>query len=171
MESADVIHSFWVPQFGWMRDAIPGKTNQFPAELQRAGVFQGGCNQYCGSEHAWMREWVYAEPADQFTTWLQQQARSTTPSGARGEQVFLQNTCVSCHAIRGLPAAAQVGPDLTHLGSRRTIGAGVLDNTPDNLGRWIRNAQAVKPGVLMPAFHNLSQDDLNALVAYLESLQ
>ena len=171
MESADVIHSYFVPQFGWMRDAVPGKTNQVPAELHRAGVFEGTCNQYCGSEHAWMREWVYADPPDQFNAWAQQQAQSVSASGARGQQVFLENTCVSCHAIRGLPGAtAQVGPDLTHLGSRRTIGAGVLDNTPQNLTAWIQNANTFKPGVRMPPFSTLSQDDLGALADYLESL-
>jgi cytochrome c oxidase subunit 2 len=92
-------------------------------------------------------------------------------TGAPGEQVFLQNTCVNCHTIRGLPATGTVGPDLTHFGSRSTLGAGVLDNTRDNLVRWIRNPQEVKPGVLMPAFSSLSDADVNALADYLESLR
>jgi cytochrome c oxidase subunit 2 len=94
------------------------------------------------------------------------------PTGSQGEKVFQQNSCVACHAIRGLPGAnGEVGPDLTHLGSRATLGAGVIDNTPDNLRAWISNPQTIKPGVLMPQFASLSSDDLNALVTYLEGLK
>jgi cytochrome c oxidase subunit II len=171
LDSIDVIHSFWIPQMGWMRDAIPGKTNQIQVLFDRAGVFQGACTQYCGLQHAWMRIRVVADPPDQYQTWLQQQRQTVSMTGAHGEQVFLQNTCVNCHAIRGLPAPAQVGPDLTHFGSRATLGAGVVDNTPDNLRRWIRDPKTFKPGVLMPAFSNISDADLDALVQYLESLQ
>jgi cytochrome c oxidase subunit II len=170
LESVDVIHSFWVPQFGMMRDTIPGKLNQMALTVQRPGDYAGGCTQYCGAEHAWMRERVVAEPPDQFDAWAQQQAQPAAPSGLRGQQVFLQNTCVSCHPIRGL-APAQVGPDLTHFASRGTLGGGVLTNTPDNLRNWIRDAQAIKPGVLMPAFRSLSDQDLADLVQYLESLR
>jgi cytochrome c oxidase subunit 2 len=118
-----------------------------------------------------MRLRVQADPPDQFQAWVQQERQAQSMTGAPGEQVFLRNTCVSCHAIRGLPATATVGPDLTHLGSRVTLGAGVIDNTPENLQRWIRDPQAIKPGVLMPAFQNLSDQDLSALVQYLESLR
>jgi cytochrome c oxidase subunit II len=172
LDSVDVIHSFHVPQFGWMQDLVPGKTNSMWITVDRPGTFDGSCNQYCGLQHAWMRLRVVAEPPDQFTAWLAQQAAPATPGGSRGEQVFQQNTCVACHAIRGLSGASgTVGPDLTHLGSRTTLGAGVVDNTPDNLRAWISNAQAVKPGVLMPAFSSLSPADLDALVQYLESLK
>jgi cytochrome c oxidase subunit 2 len=171
LQSVDVIHSFHVPQVGYMRDAVPGKTNQMSATLVQLGTFLGACNQYCGLQHAWMRPIVISEPVDQFTAWAQQQRQSVAPSGSRGEQVFLQNTCVSCHTIRGLAAAGHVGPDLTHVGGRSTLGTGVVDNTPDNLRRWIQDVQSVKPGVLMPAFANLTVDDLTALVDYLESLK
>jgi cytochrome c oxidase subunit 2 len=172
LESIDVIHSFHVPRFGWMQDAIPGKTNTMRVLVDRAGTYDGECNQYCGLQHAWMRISVVAQPTDQFNAWLQQQAQPAVPSGSQGEQVFLQNTCVSCHAIRGVtPANPNVGPDLTHLGSRATLGAGVIDNTPAMLKVWISNPQAIKPGVLMPAFPSLSDTDLNALVDYLESLK
>jgi cytochrome c oxidase subunit 2 len=171
LDSVDVIHSFWVPHFGYMRDLIPGKTNILQITVDRAGTYVGACNQYCGAQHAWMRLRVVADPPDQFQTWVQQERQTQSMTGAPGEQVFLRNTCVSCHAIRGLPAVAQVGPDLTHLGSRATLGAGVIDNTPANLQRWIRDAQSIKPGVLMPAFGNLSDQDLSALVQYLESLR
>src|ERR1700730_3906518 len=98
-----------------------------------------------------MRFQVIAEPADQFNAWQQQQRQAVNPAGSPGEQVFLRNTCSACHAIRGLqPSTPNVGPDLTHFGSRATLGGGVANNTPGDLHSWIRNAQAVKPGVLMP---------------------
>jgi cytochrome c oxidase subunit 2 len=172
LESRDVIHSFFVPHFGLMRDAVPGKTNHLSLSVDRAGTFDGVCTQFCGAQHAWMRQRITAEPRDQFDAWVAQQRQPASASGAPGQQVFLQNTCVSCHAIRGLPAPAQVGPDLTHFGSRSTLGAGVLDNTPANLRSWIRNPHSIKPGVLMPAFGaSLSDQDLDALVDYLESLK
>lgn len=171
LQSVDVIHSFHVPQFGWMRDTVPGKTNLMPVTVVVPGTYDGACNQYCGLQHAWMRVIVRAEPPDQFNAWVQQQRQAVVRAGSRGEQVFLQNTCVNCHAIRGLPAAGQVGPDLTHFGSRSTLGTGVIDNTPATLQRWIRNADSIKPGVLMPPFPNLSDEDLSLLADYLESLK
>jgi cytochrome c oxidase subunit 2 len=119
-----------------------------------------------------MRVRVVADPPDQFNAWLSRQAAPAAATGSRGEQVFQQNTCVACHTIRGLSGATgTVGPDLTHLASRATLGAGVTDNTPENLRAWISNPQTIKPGVLMPAFSSLSADDLNALVSYLEGLK
>jgi cytochrome c oxidase subunit 2 len=170
LDSVDVIHSFHVTQFGWMRDLVPGKTNTMSITVVRPGTFDGACNQYCGLQHAWMRVTVVADPPDQFNAWVQQQAQPVSPTGSAGEQVFLKNTCVSCHTIRGLPGAAgSVGPDLTHLGGRTTLGAGVIDNTQANLQAWIRDAQAIKPGVLMPAFPSISPSDMSALADYLES--
>ncbi len=172
LQSADVIHSFHVPHFGWMQDLVPGKTNTMWVTVDRPGTFDGACNQYCGLQHAWMRLRVVAQTPDQFKAWAQQQAQPVTPSGARGEQVFLQNTCVSCHTIRGLNGATgTVGPDLTHVGSRSTLGAGVIDNDATNMLAWITDPQAIKPGVLMPSFRSLSPDDLRALADYLESLK
>jgi cytochrome c oxidase subunit II len=171
LESADVVHSFWVPHFGYMRDLVPGKTNLLQVEVERAGTYVGACNQLCGAQHAWMRARVTADPPDQFQAWVQQQAQNAVASNQQGEQVFINNTCVNCHTIRGVSAAASVGPDLTHLGSRTTLGAGVIDNTRDNLISWIRDPQAIKPGVLMPSFQSLSDGDLNAVADYLESLR
>jgi cytochrome c oxidase subunit 2 len=172
LDSADVIHSFHVPHFGYMRDTVPTKTNEMSALVDRVGEYMGVCNQFCGDQHAWMRTRVIAETTDQFNAWVQQQRLpAVNGSNAAGQQVCLSNTCVSCHAIRGLPAPGTVGPDLTHFGSRATIAGGVLDNTPVNLQMWIRDTQKVKPGVLMPAFQTLSDADLTALVAYLESLR
>jgi cytochrome c oxidase subunit 2 len=171
LESGDVVHSMWVPHFVTMRDVVPGKPNELQVEVDRAGTYDGACNQLCGAEHAWMRARVTADPPDQFQAWVQQQQQNATRTNSQGEQVFLKNTCVSCHSIRGVSTQANVGPDLTHLGSRSTLGAGVLDNTRDNLMRWIHDPQAIKPGVLMPSFQNLSDSDLGALADYLESLR
>ena len=171
LESADVIHSLHIPQFGWMRDLVPGKTNELSFFVERAGTYEGTCNQYCGTQHAWMRVRVVAEQRDQFNTWLAQQGQAAALTGAAGQQLFLQNTCVNCHTIRGVSTQGNVGPDLTHVGSRTTLGAGVVDNTPETMRRWIRNASSIKPGVLMPAFQSLSESDLDALAEYLESLK
>ena len=173
LESADVIHSLHVIRFGWMQDLVPGKTNTMSVFVDRPGTYDGTCNQYCGAQHAWMRLRVIAEPMDTFNAWaLLQSQPAVAPSGLAGEQVFLHNTCVSCHTIRGLPGASgTVGPDLTHVGGRLTLGAGVIDNTPANMRSWISNPQPIKPGVLMPAYHTLIPSDLGSLVDYLESLK
>lgn len=172
LESADVIHSFHVPNFGWMQDLVPGKTNRMSVMVVRPGTYDGACNQYCGLQHAWMRLRVVAEPQDQFNTWIAAQAAPVSSNGSRGEQVFLQQTCVACHTIRGLSGATgTVGPDLTHVGGRSTLGAGVIDNTQDNMRAWISDPREIKPGVLMPAFSSLPPGDLEALAQYLESLK
>jgi cytochrome c oxidase subunit II len=171
LESIDVIHSFHVPQFGWMQDAVPGKTNFMWILPERPGVYGGFCNQYCGLQHAWMQTRVVSETSDQFNAWLDLQRQPASPSGLAGEQVFVRNTCVVCHTIRGVAAAANVGPDLTHLGGRATLGGGVVANTPNNLRNWIRNAQSVKPGVLMPPFQTMRPADVDALADYLEGLK
>lgn len=173
--AADVLHDFWVPQFGWKRDAVPGKVNVLPATVTRAGTWDGICTNYCGVQHAWMRIRVVAEPQEQFQAWLQRQAQPaaqpSTDLERRGQQVFLGNTCVSCHTVAGTAAQGQVGPNLTHVGSRTIIGAGILENSQQNLRRFVENAQAVKPGVLMPPYVTLAAADLDALAAYLWSLK
>lgn len=172
LQSVDVIHSLHVPRIGWMQDLVPGHANQMSMVIDRPGVYDGTCNQYCGLQHAWMRVRVVADPPDQFNAWLAVQRAPAVSNGSAGEQVFVRNTCVSCHTIRGLSGASgTVGPDLTHVGSRTTLGAGVIDNTPQNLRDWLSDPQQIKPGVLMPAFKTLSQADLDALVSYLESLK
>ncbi len=174
VQGADVIHSFWLPNVGWKQDAIPGKVNPMLVQVDRPGTYSGACAEFCGVQHAWMRVRLVAEPRAQFDTWAQQQAATATMAAsgaaAQGQQLFLSSTCVSCHTIRGTAAHGTVGPDLTHLASRATIGAGVAPNTPDTLRRWVRNAAQLKPGVLMPSYR-FSDSDLDALVAYLESLQ
>jgi cytochrome c oxidase subunit 2 len=176
--SADVIHSFWVPQFGWKMDAIPSRTTTMTITVERTGVFDGTCTEFCGAGHAWMRIRVVAEPRAQFDAWIAQQRQTATvPTNAvtqQGLAVFVQNTCVACHTIRfdtGPTTTSPVGPDLTHFASRATIGSGVLDNTPENLKDWIRSPDAIKPSALMPGFPRLSDQDLDALVHYLEELR
>lgn len=173
LRSDDVIHSFWVPQFGWKMDLIPTKTNVMNLRVDEAGTYDGACTEYCGLQHAWMRLRVTAESRDDFNAWAAAQRRPAAPPAAalaRGQQIFLANTCVSCHAVGGAAAGGQVGPNLTHLGSRATIGAGIIENTPDNLTKWIANARSIKPGVRMPRYA-LSDADMQALVVYLESLK
>jgi cytochrome c oxidase subunit 2 len=173
IESGDVIHDFWVPALGPKIDAVPGHPNYLWLQSDAPGVYFGTCSEYCGVEHAWMRIRVVAEAPADFDRWLtQQNAISVSPDATeadRGARIFAQRTCVNCHRIAGTGATASVGPDLTHVASRTTLGAGVLDNTPVNLSAWLRNPQSIKPGARMPDLH-LSPDDVQALTAYLESL-
>ena len=174
VETADVIHAFWVTQFGWKTDAIPGKKTVMLMQVDEPGEYDGTCAEFCGLQHAWMRIRAVAAPRAEFDAWAEQQRRPAgqpqTSGAQRGQEVFLRNTCVNCHAVRGTNATALVGPDLTHIGSRATLGAGVLPNTPENMRRWVHDASAAKPGALMPRF-NLSDADLQALVEYLEGLK
>jgi cytochrome c oxidase subunit II len=174
LESADVIHDFWVPQLGPKRDAVPGHPNHIWIEADTPGTYLGACAEYCGEQHAWMRLRVIAQPQAEFDAWQQQQRQApAAPTGgdaAAGALVFQQHTCVNCHTISGTGARADAGPDLSHVASRQTLGAGVLANTPDNLIRWLADPQAVKPGNHMPSLR-LTEADLRALVAYLETLR
>lgn len=172
--SADVIHSFWVPNLHGKRDLIPGHTQEGWLRADRAGVWDGQCAEFCGHQHAHMRMTVVAEPAAQFDAWYLAQLAPAAPPGDSsaklGEQIFLGRNCVMCHAVQGNPAGSNVGPDLTHLASRRTIAAGTLPNTRGNLGGWIVDPQRIKPGSLMPP-QALTGDELNALLDYLRGLR
>lgn len=168
LTSADVIHSFWAPQLAGKTDNIPGQTNTMWFQADQAGIYGGRCAEFCGAQHANMLFQVIAEPAEQFARWVAQQ--QAPPAAATGEQVFMTGACISCHTIDGTAAQGIIGPNLTHFGSRRTIAAGVMENTPDNLARWLADPQAVKPLNKMPKL-NLSQDDIDALVQYLSSLK
>lgn len=173
LESADVIHSLWLPQLGPKVDLVPGQTNYMYLEADKPGTYIGQCAEYCGTGHAWMRIMAVAVPPAQFAAWERQQSQpavaptSTTQAGAT---YFQQHTCVNCHTIAGTPAKEDIGPDLTHFASRRWIGAGVLDNTEQNLEAWLYDPQAIKPGVHMPNFH-LTHDQAAMLATYLESLK
>lgn len=175
LDSPDVIHSFWIPSLGGKVDMIPGRVTRLVLEPTRTGVFRGACAEYCGTSHALMNFPVVIQEKEEFTRWLTQQAApapSPTESlAARGQELLLANGCGACHTIRGTPADGVVGPDLTHVGSRLSLGAGILPNEPDNFVRWIAHTQDVKPAVQMPAFGMLPPEELRALAAYLDSLQ
>ncbi|MBI3979959.1 MAG: cytochrome c oxidase subunit II [Chloroflexi bacterium] len=174
LESADVIHSFWIPALGGKRDVVTGHVNQIWYVAGEAGDFPGQCAEFCGLSHANMRLRVIAEPREQWEAWVRQMqapgiAPGTGTPEALGQQVFLRSACVGCHTVAGTTAQGKVGPDLTHFGNRRILGA-MVDNTPENLARWLKDPPGVKPGNKMPNL-NLSDADVKALVAYLLSLK
>jgi len=174
LHSDDVIHSLWVPNLTGKKDLIPGRTATLTLRADRAGEYRAQCAEFCGFQHAWMALPVTAEPQEQYEAWAARQRQPATPPAdplaLRGEQVFLGSTCVMCHAVAGTEAAAEHGPDLTHLASRSTLGAGVIPNDPQHLAAWIENPNAHKPGVNMPG-HVFPREDLQALVAWLGSLR
>jgi cytochrome c oxidase subunit 2 len=172
--STDVIHSFWVPQLGGKRDAIPGSVTRITLTADTPGEYYGQCAEFCGTSHANMRHLAVVQTPEAFAAWaaVQKEPALAPPDGspaAAGLQVYRTSTCVGCHTVRGVSGGG-IGPDLTHLGSRKTIAGGILRNTPENLARWVRHAPAVKPGSLMPE-QQLSDPEVTALVAYLQSLR
>lgn len=175
LDSPDVIHSLWIPALAGKLDMIPGRTTRLVVEPTRTGVFRGVCAEYCGTSHAWMAFDVVVAERPDFDAWLAHQAAPAvpppTPLAARGGELFLTHGCGACHTVRGTPARGLVGPDLTHVGSRLSIAAGALPNRRDAFRRFVAASEAVKPGVHMPAFGMLPDDDLAALAAYLEGLE
>lgn len=175
LDSPDVIHSFWIPELGGKVDMIPGRTNRLVLEPSRAGIFRGACAEYCGTSHAYMQFAAVAMERDAFEAWLRrQQAPAREPWSALakdGQAAFLRNGCSACHAIRGTAAHGATGPDLTHVGSRLTLGAGAADNDAAGFRRWIEQTHALKPDVLMPSFGMLPDAEIDALALYLDGLQ
>lgn len=175
LESADVIHSFWIPALGGKMDMIPGRVTRLTLRPTRTGVLRGACAEYCGTAHALMAFDVVVEDRAAFDRWLAHQGEPARPPGdpvaARGQELFVAHGCGACHAIRGTPARGVVGPDLTHVGSRSSLGAGVLPNRARAIQHWVANPERVKPGVLMPAFGMLPSEDVRAIAAYLEALR
>ena len=172
LEGPDVLHSFWVPKLGGKRDVVPGRTNAITLIPDRPGEFWGQCAEFCGTSHANMGMRVVIDPPADFERWAQRQrgpGAEPTGDAAAGQAVFAGSACVGCHTVRGVSTGV-LGPDLTHVGSRRTLAAGVLPNTPEALVRWIRDAPSVKPGAKMPAFA-FTDEQARALAAYLTSLQ
>ncbi|HEY3860453.1 MAG TPA: cytochrome c oxidase subunit II [Verrucomicrobiae bacterium] len=174
VDSADVIHAFWVPQLGRKMDAIPGHPNRLWIRADQPGEYTGACSVFCGAQHAWMRLLVVAESQEEFAEWSARQTPAAktpaTPEAARGRQVFLARTCVKCHFIRGVDAEVQAGPDLTHFASRQSIGTGVVTNDATHLRLWLADPQQIKPACLMPDFH-LSIGEVGDLASYLETLK
>lgn len=180
LESNDVIHSFWVPRLAGKVDLVPGRVNTMWIQADEPGVYYGQCAEYCGVSHANMRLRVQAMPPDEFEAWVAaRQAGQVAEASAHaplsdraaaGRDYFVNSACAACHNVDGTAASGTVGPDLTDIGSRTTIAAGLLENTPENMAAWLRNPQAVKPGALMPNL-NLDEETISALVAYLASLK
>jgi len=169
--SADVDHSFWVPKLAGKTDLIPNRRNEMWVDPHEAGTYFGQCAQYCGTEHAKMLLTVDVQSREDFERWAQAQKAPAAVSDqvAAGRRVFETTACVNCHTITGTAANGKFGPDLTHLMSRKTIAAGVAENTEENLRLWLTSPDAIKPGVLMPAMQ-LPKQDIDSLVAYLMSL-
>lgn len=173
LKSVDVIHAFWVPRLAGKTQAIPGQTNTQWIQADLPGVYRGQCSQFCGAQHAHMAFEVVAQTPEEFEQWRAEQVRPAAPptgeSGHTGQKLFMER-CAGCHTVRGSDAAGLFAPDLTHVGSRRQIAAGTLDNTPENMLDWIQNAQKIKPDSRMPSFA-LTTQEADALSAYLATLR
>jgi cytochrome c oxidase subunit 2 len=174
LRANDVIHSFWVPNIAGKVDMIPGRTNRTVMQVDRAGTYRGQCAEYCGAQHALMAFDVIAVPRAEFDAWLTRLARAPaepqSPELRNGRDLFVNLGCGACHSIRGL-RETRLGPDLTQVGARRTIGAGTLPGGIGNIAGWIASAQHLKPGTLMPSYDRLEGPELRALAAYLDSLK
>ncbi|WP_244598801.1 cytochrome c oxidase subunit II [Rhizobium tubonense] len=174
LESADVIHSFWVPSLAGKQDLVPGRTNFLSIRAERPGVYRGQCAEFCGLQHSHMAMLVIAEDEADFKRWQEAQRQDAYPIVAQevaaGKALFLTKPCAGCHTIRGSGAKATTGPDLTHVGSRQTIAAGLLDRTRGSLAAWIADPQTLKPGNNMPMVP-LGSDELREISAYMESLK
>lgn len=175
LAAGDVIHSFWVPNLHGKKDLLPGVKSTIELRADEPGTYRGPCAEFCGAEHALMSLTIVAEPPTRYAAWAAAQradaVQTADPFALRGMHVFLASHCASCHTVRGTSAKGLLAPDLTHLMSRSTIGAGALPNTPENLLAWVRDPQAAKPGVTMPATDYLSDGDVKAVVAWLETLK
>jgi cytochrome c oxidase subunit II len=190
LRTVDVIHSLWVPQLQGKTDLVSGRVNRTWWQADHPGVYRGQCAEYCGLQHANMAFYVVADPPADFQAWVAKERRpAAAPSASNfshGQEVFLSQPCVACHTIKGVseaspgtaleqfglhyPTTAVIGPDLTHFGGRRTIGAGAAPNTEGFLGGWIVDSQGIKPGNHMPPIE-LPARDLQDLIDYLESLE
>jgi cytochrome c oxidase subunit 2 len=175
LESHNVIHSFWIPPLGGKMDMIPGRVTYLALRPSKTGVFRGACAEYCGTSHALMAFYAAVTDRAEFDRWLAQQAQPAVPPrdplARQGEATFFASGCPACHTIRGTTADGVIGPDLTHVGSRLSVGAGILPNDLEAFSRWISDTEHVKPGVLMPEFGMLPDASRLALAAYLDSLQ
>jgi cytochrome c oxidase subunit 2 len=175
LETADVIHAFWVPSLGGKVDMVPGRTNRLTLRAERAGLYRGQCAEYCGGPHAWMGFSVIAMPSEDFADWLAAEAATgLTPADDTawaGRELFLASGCGGCHTVRGTNATGTIGPDLTHFGSRRSVGVDTLPLTPENIRAFVVNGQHIKPGNRMPPFRIFSETELAQLSAYLAGLK
>jgi cytochrome c oxidase subunit 2 len=176
LASADVIHSFWVPALGGKMDMVPGRMQHLQLQADRPGTWRGACAEYCGDQHARMALQVVAEPPAAFDAWLAAQARPAVapaaPALERGRDAFLAHRCNACHTVRGVSEEGRLGPDLTHVGSRLYLGAGLVPNGADGLARWVAHTQQLKPGARMPSSHErIDETSLQAMAAWLAQLE
>jgi cytochrome c oxidase subunit 2 len=174
----DVNHSFWVPRLSGAQDVVPTHDNSLIFTPEETGEYLGQCKEFCGLSHANMRLKVFVDTPEEFDAWVaEQKADAATPTdslAAQGEEIFLQQACAGCHTVQGTEALGQLGPNLTHLASRSTFGGAMFDLTDENLRDWVSDAPSMKPGVLMPSGTRelgLTPEDVNAIVAYLQSLE
>jgi cytochrome c oxidase subunit II len=174
LKASDVIHSFWAPNLQGKKDMVPGRTHLSWFTVEQEGIYRGQCAEFCGLQHAKMAFYIVAVPEQRFGEWLAQQAAPAREPASelarRGQEVFESAACIMCHAVRGTTAMGQVAPDLTHIASRQSLAAGAMANRRGQMAAWIVDPQQIKPGALMPATA-LAGEDLQALLAYLDSLQ
>jgi cytochrome c oxidase subunit II len=175
LESKDVLHEFWVPKLTRKMSNVPGQPNHVWLQADKPGVYIGQCSEFCGTQHAWMRIVVVAHEPAQFEQWQQAQLRTAeSPAGGpalKGQELFRTLSCINCHAIKGVAGAeSRVAPDLTHVGGRKQLASGMIDNTPANMRLWLKSPQHIKPGALMPDF-TLTDEQLDQLAGYLSRLQ
>jgi cytochrome c oxidase subunit II len=169
LESNDVIHSFWVPRLSGKLDMVPGRRNTLPIQADKPGVYAGQCAEYCGGPHALMGFVVVAHAPAEFDIWLASRRASRPAIAVEGAALFRSTGCAACHRIAGTDANGTAGPDLTHVGSRRSLGAGILPNNRGTMMGWIGDSQSIKPGNRMPPYKTLSAQELETLAAYLEA--
>lgn len=175
LTSADVIHSFWVPQLAGKMDMLPGRMQHLLVTATGPGTWRGQCAEFCGEQHAQMALHVVGLEPAAFDAWLAAQARPApapaTPRQLLGRETFLAQRCSACHTVRGVSEEGRLGPDLTHFGSRLHLGAGLLANTPESRERWLTHIQQIKTGARMPSYDRLEPETLEALGDWLGSLQ
>jgi len=169
--SADLVHSFWVPRLTGKTDLIPNRVNRTWFDPSEPGLYLGQCAQYCGTQHGKMLLRVYVQPREEFEQWLREQGEPAHASDqvSRGRQIFETTACINCHTVTGTVANGRFGPDLTHLMSRETLGSGAIANTRENLRKWIKDPDSMKPGSKMPAMQ-LRDQEFDQVAAYLETL-
>ncbi|MDP0926840.1 cytochrome c oxidase subunit II [Paracoccus onubensis] len=175
LTSDRVIHSFWIPALGGKMDMFPGRETRMSLQPETPGRYRGQCAEFCGASHAWMAFEAVVMPPEEFDAWLKAEAKDARPpqqdSARKGQQIFRREGCGACHTLRGTEAVAQVGPDLTHIGNRHSIGAGRLGATLDDIALWVRHTGDLKPEVHMPAFPHLEPAELRDLASYLKGLK
>lgn len=175
LESADVLHSFWVPKLQGKVDMIPGYVNNLRLEATREGVYRGQCSQYCGAQHAHMAVIVVAQQPKDYDAWrahmVEPASQPSTAQEIQGREVFLSAPCANCHMVRGTPAGGVVAPDLTHIASRQGLAANTFPNDRADLAAWVTHAQSMKPEAAMPNITQFNGVELGALVAYLRQLK